>query len=242
MLRPRHLPAIGAFCLLALLSACSEKLAKQTGLTDRDLFDRGQQRFAARKFHDASEAFQVLIERFPNSPLAPKAHLALAESRAESKEDIEAEVAYDDFVRLYPASDNVSYALFRKGEVLARQVPDPGRDQTKTHEAVKAYALSREKNPSGPYAAKAAAMIAVLRNRLAEHESGVVSHYFRRKHYAGAEARARKALTDYPDTAATPSLMALLAASVEKQGKKEEAGEIRRSLAEKFPKTGGKKP
>ena len=51
----------------------------------------------------------------------------------------EAEVAFDDFLRLYPASDNVSYALSRKGDLLSRQVRDPARDQTKTLEAVKAF-------------------------------------------------------------------------------------------------------
>jgi outer membrane protein assembly factor BamD len=242
MLLARHLLAIGALSLLAILPACTEKLAKQTGLTAQDLFSRGQQKFAAGKSGDAGEAFQVLLERFPNSPLAAKAQLGLADARMNNKEDIEAEVAYDDFIRLYPANDNIPYALYRKGEVLARQVPDPGRDQSKTLEAVKAFTLAREKNPKGPYAEKAAAKIGLLRNRLAEHESLVASHYLRRKNYESAEARARQAISEYPDTTATPLLMSLLANAVEKQGRKEEAGEIRRNLAEKFSTKGGKKP
>ena len=220
MLLARHLLAIGALSLLAILPACTEKLAKQTGLTAQDLFSRGQQKFAAGKFGDAGEAFQVLLERFPNSPLAAKAQLGLADARMNNKEDIEAEVAYDDFIRLYPANDNIPYALYRKGEVLARQVPNPGRDQSKTLEAVKAFTLAREKSPKGPYAEKAAAKIGLLRNRLAEHESLVASHYLRRKNYESAEARARQAISEYPDTAATPSLMSVLATAMEKQGKK----------------------
>jgi outer membrane assembly lipoprotein YfiO len=160
----------------------------------------------------------------------------------ENKEDIEAEVAYDDFIRLYPADDNIPYALYRKGEVLARQAPEPGRDQSKTLEAVKAFTTAREKSPNGPHAESASAKIRELRNRLAAHENQVVSHYVRRKHYESAEARARRALLDYPDTAATSSLLSLLATALEKQGKKQEAGDIRRSLAEKFPATGGRKP
>jgi outer membrane protein assembly factor BamD len=242
MLQPRIFPAIGILLLLSLFPACSEKLAKQTGLAAQDLFARGQQRQAARKYKDAIEAYQVLLDRFPNSPLAGKAQLALADAKMDSKEDLEAEVAFDDFLRLYPASDNVHYALYRKGELLARQAADPGRDQSKTTEAIKALTLAREKNPKGPYAGKAASRVAELRNRLAEHENRVVTHYLGRKRYASAEARARRALSEFPETAAVPSLLSSLATALEKQGKKDEAAAARKTLAEKFPSFGKKKP
>ncbi|MGE5344744.1 MAG: outer membrane protein assembly factor BamD [Acidithiobacillales bacterium] len=227
--------------LLLLLSACSEKLSRQTGLTAADLLARGQQQFARKKYGSAIEHFQVLLERFPASPLAARAQLLLADARMEDKDDIEAEAAFDDFLRLYPASDNVPYALFRKGELLARQVRDPARDQTKTHEAVKVFSQLLEKEPGGPYAARAADRIRELRGRLAAHEERVVSHYLRRRKYDSAEARARRALGDYPDTKETPRLMALLAAALEGGGRKAEAAEVRKILSDKFPESGVKK-
>ncbi len=242
MFRPRIFPVLGVLLLIFLLPACSGKLAKQTGLTAQDLFTMGQAKQAAKKYKDAIEAYQVLLDRFPNSPLAGKAQLALANTKMDAKEDLEAEVAFDDFLRLYPADDNVPYALYRKGELLARQAADPGRDQNKTAEAIKALTLSREKSPSGPYAAKAASRIAELRNRLAEHEKRVVAHYIGRKNYVSAEARARRALSEYPETAVAPFLMSSLAEALEKQGKKEEGAQIRKTLAEKFPSQGKKKP
>jgi outer membrane protein assembly factor BamD len=242
MLRPRRLPVIGALLLASVLYSCTEKLAKRTDLAAPDLFDRGRQKFAAKKYKDAIESFQLLLERFPNSPLAARAQLGLADARMNNKDDVEAEAAFDDFLRLYPADDNVVYALHRKGELLARQVADPGRDQTKTREAVKAYALVLEKSPGGPYSAAAAARIGELKNRLAEHEKGVVLHYLNRERYVGAETRARRALSEYPETAAVPSLLSFLAEALEKQGKNAEAGEVRKSLAEKFPNGGKKKP
>ncbi|MBI5419563.1 MAG: outer membrane protein assembly factor BamD [Deltaproteobacteria bacterium] len=241
MHRSRLLLAIGSLCLLVFLPSCSEKLSKQTGLTDADLFSRGQKGFAARNYGDAIEAFQVLIERFPNSPLAAKAQLGLAEARMENRDDVEAEVAYDDFLRLYPADENVPYALYRKGELLARQAHGPGRDQTKALEAIKALNQVLEKNPKGPYVEKAAAKTRELRNRLAEHEERVVSHYLARKQYVSAEARARRTLSEYPESGAVPSLLSLLAEALDKQDKKAEAAEVRKSLAEKYPGAGGRK-
>ena len=240
MRRTLHLLAILTAAALVLLS-CSEKLSKQSGLSAQDLFSRGQQKMAKKKYDSAIEHFQVLLERFPTSPLAPRAQLALADAHMENKDNVEAEVGYDDFLRLYPASDNVPYALYRKGELLFRQRGKPGRDQTKTVEAIRTFRLLLEKSPSDPHAAAAARRIAELRNLLAEHEVAVVSHYLARKKYESAEARARRAVADYTDTTSLPTLMSLLAQALDRQGKKEEAAEVRKSLREKFPGGGDKK-
>ncbi len=240
MRRIRHFFAILSAAVF-LLPSCSEKLSKQKGLTDADLFSRGQQKMAKKSYGGAVEPYQVLLERFPTSPLAARAQLGLADARMENGDDLEAEVAYDDFLRLYPADDNVPYALFRKGELLFRQAGKPGRDQTKTVEAIRSYKLLLEKSPSGPYAVKAAGRIGELRNRLAENEVRVVSHYLTRKKYDSAEARARRALAEYGDTAAVPSLLSLLAEALDREGKKEEASETRKSLREKYPAAGAKR-
>ncbi len=240
MRRTRHLLAIPMAAAFLVVS-CSGKLADQKGLTDSDLFSRGQQLLSKKKYDGAIEHFQLLLERFPNSPLAPQAQLSLADAYMEHDDNLEAEIAYDDFLRLYPAHGKVPYALFRKGEILNRQVGKPGRDQTKTVEAIRVYKRLLEQDPSGPYADDAANRVAELRNRLAENETLVISSYLSRKKYESAEARARRALAEYSDTASVPTLMSLLAEALEKEGKKEDAAEVRKSLREKYGVPGDKK-
>jgi len=241
MLRPCNVLAL-FLAASVLFPACSEKLSRRTGLADRELFSGGEQNLARKKHGNAVEYFRGLLERYPNSPLAPRAQLMLADAYMENGDEAEAEVAFDDFLRLYPANDNVPYALSRKGELLFRQVRDPRRDQTKTREAIRAYTLLLEKSPSGPYATSASARITELRNRLAEHEAQVVKHYLARKQYPSAETRATRAIAEYPGTQALPSLLALLAESLEREGKPAEAAEVRKSLSEKFPEFGAKNP
>jgi len=224
-----------------LVVSCSTKLAEQPGLTDRSLFTRGQQYLEKKKYDDAIEHFMVLLEKFPNSPLAPKAQLSLADAYMGDKKNVEAEIAYEDFMRLYPASDNVAYALFRKGELFTRQAGKPGRDQAKTFEAIRTYKLILERYPSGPYAETATTRVGELRNRLAEHEVYVVTHYIARRKVDSAEARARRALSDYPETTSVPTLMSLLAEALAKQGKKEDAAAVSKDLREKYPGPGEKK-
>jgi outer membrane protein assembly factor BamD len=237
----RALAPLVALLLLLLPTGCSEKLSRQTGLTDADLLARGQNQLERKKYGGASEAFQVLLERFPTSPLAARAQFGLASSRMENKEETEAEVAFDDFLRLYPADPKVPDALYLKGTLLSRQVLKPGRDQGKTQEAIKAFTLFLDKEPASPRAREVSGKIRELRNRLALHEAAVVSHFLTRKRFDSAEARARRAVAAYPDVPAAPTLLSLLAQALEKEGKKDEAETIRKTLAEKYPEHAGKK-
>jgi outer membrane assembly lipoprotein YfiO len=242
MRRTRFILAAGAALVLLFSSGCSEKLSKQTGLTDADLFARGQQQAERKKYGAASEAFQVLLERFPSSPLASRAQFGLAANRMANKDEIEAEVAFDDFLRLYPSDPKVPDALFMKGDLLYRQALPPGRDQGKTREAIKAYTLFLEREPGTPRALEVSGKILELRNRLALHEATVVQHYLTRKKYESAEARARWAVATYPDVPVSPTLLALLAQALEKEGKKDDAAIVRKTLAENYPDAVGKKP
>ena len=241
MRRTRFFLSTGVVLVLLLSSGCSEKLSRQTGLTDADLLARGQKQAELKKYGAASEAFQVLLELFPTSPLASQAQFGLATSRMANKNEIEAEVAFDDFLRLYPADPKIPDALFMKGALLSRQALPPGRDQGKTREAIKAYTLFLEREPGSPRAQEASGKIRELRNRLALHEAAVVNHFLSRKLYDSAEARARRAVAAYPDVPAAPTLLSLLAQALEKQGKRDEAEAFRKTLAEKYPEHGGKK-
>jgi len=234
----RFFLATGAALILLLASGCSEKLSRQSGLTDAGLFARAQRQVEQKKYGPASTTFQLLLERFPTSPLAARAQFGLASSRMSNKEETEAEVAFDDFLRLYPSDPKVPDALLLKGDLLFRQALPPGRDQGKTRDAIKAYTLLIERDPASPRAREASGKIRDLRNRLALHEATVVNHFLSRKLYDSAEARARRAISAYPDVPAAPKLLSLLAEALEKQGKREEAETTRKTLAEKYPAAG----
>jgi len=241
MRRTRFFLATGAVLILLFSSGCSEKLSRQAGLTDAELFARGQTQAERKRYGAAAEAFKVLLERFPTSPLAARAQIGLATNRMANKQEIEAEVAFDDFLRLYPADPKVPDALSMKGDVLSRQVLAPGRDQGKTREAIKTYTLFLEREPGTPRAREVSGKILSLRNRLALHEGEVVKHFLKRKRYDSAEARARWAVAAYSDVPAAPTLLTLLVQSLEKQGKRDDAEVIRKTLAEKSTERGGKK-
>jgi outer membrane protein assembly factor BamD len=158
-----------------------------------------------------------------------------------NKEDVEAEAAFDDFLKLYPSDPKVADALFLKGTLLSRQVLPPGRDQQKTRDAIQAFTQFAEKAPGSPLAAQVSEKIRSLRDRLALHEAAVVKNFLSRKLYDSAEARARRAVAAYPDVPAARALQSLLAESLERQGKKDEALAVRKAVPEPIAGQGGKK-
>jgi outer membrane protein assembly factor BamD len=235
-----HTLLLAAFLLA--LPGCAEKITRQSKLTDAEIFARGNRLYAEKSYGAAAEHFQVLLEKYPASPIAGRAQFMLADSRMERGDDIEAEAAFDDFLRLYPSDDNVPSALYRKGELLARESADPGRDQSKTLEAIRAFGLFLQKEPAGPRASLAQEKIRSLRGRLAEHELLVVRHYLKRKLPESAAVRARRAAAEFPDTPATPVLLSLQADALDRLGRTAEAASVRTALESRFPGfTGGKK-
>ncbi len=237
-MRRTHSLLAHALVLAALMLAaagCSEKITRQSKLTDTEIFARGNKLVSEKSYGSAADHFQVLLEKYPASPIASRAQIALADARMERGDAIEAESAFDDFLRLYPTDDNVAHALYRKGELLSRDAADPGRDQIKTVEAIRVFGLFLQKEGSGPRATQAHERIRSLRARLAEHELLVVRHYLKRKLPESASLRAQRAVADFPDTPATPVLMSLQAKALEKAGKQAEASATRDTLAKRFP-------
>src|SRR5512134_4142853 len=89
--------------LLLLPSGCSSKLSRQTNLGAADLLAIGERNAEQKKYSRAAEAYRLLIERYPTSPLAARAQFELALNLMKDGSDTEAEVAFDDFLRLYPS-------------------------------------------------------------------------------------------------------------------------------------------
>ena len=222
-------------------SGCSTKLSLQKNLSEADLFARGQQSEQRKKYADAAEAFRLLVERHPNSSLAPQSQFSLASNLMRIRENAEAETAFDDFMRLYPADPKVADALLLKGDLLHQQIMPPGRSQDKTRECITTYKLFLEKENDTPRAQAAALRVKELRAHLLRNEEQVISHLLSRKKFDSAELRAKRAMEEYPDAAPTANLLSMLAKALKQQDKNDEAEKVLKILDEKFHNDGSKR-
>jgi tetratricopeptide (TPR) repeat protein len=107
---------------------------------------------------------------------------------------------YEDFERLHPENEAVSYAVYQQGMCHYSRMQGIDRDQTPTIQTIQTMARVLEMFPESRYAAMAQARIAEAQNNLAGHEFYVGEFYFRRKDYQAAMNRYLGLIQHYPDS------------------------------------------
>lgn len=95
--------ALGAF----------QKRWPASGYADAARFWQGNALYARRDYAGAIAAFRAFLAKAPDSPRAPEAMLAIANSQAETKDRTGARKTLDDLVRLYPKSEAAAAAKER---------------------------------------------------------------------------------------------------------------------------------
>ncbi|MFN0184774.1 MAG: outer membrane protein assembly factor BamD [Aquabacterium sp.] len=153
--------------------------------------------------------------------------------------------ALDRFVKLYPSSPTLDYALYMRGVVnfndslgilstLSRQNLSE-RDQQASRDAHQAFRELVEQFPDSKYAADARLRMDYIVNTLAEYELGVARYYFRRGAFVAAANRAQHALREFQQAPANEEALYILASSYDKLGLPQLRDDADRVLKRNFP-------
>ena len=207
--------------LLALTTAgCApKKSVAPAGILEADkfLFDRGQELLAKRKWLQAREHFQQVVENYPQSTYRPEAKLALGDTyigEGTTESLILAQNEFKEFLTFYPNSGRADYAQYRLGYTHYKQMLAPDRDQTSTREAIAEWQLFMERYPNSTIRSDVAAKLREARDRLSASEYRVGLFYFRIKWYAGAIDRFKSVLTQDPEFSGRDAVYFYLAESL----------------------------
>lgn len=93
--------------------AAFQKRWPASGYGDAARFWQGNALYGKRDHAGAIAAFRAFLAKAPESPRAPEAMLAIANSQAETKDRTGARKTLDDLVRLYPKSEAAAAAKER---------------------------------------------------------------------------------------------------------------------------------
>ncbi len=229
-----QIPLLFALFSLLLPLACSSKKLGQ-GKTDKELFSQGELSLEREDYQDSITFFKGLINRFPSSPYLEKAYFDLARAQYLNEENVNAQVGFDDFIRLYPDSKLVPRALLLKGKVLELDVEKPGRDQSSTLSAMKVYSELVQKYPSTPEGKEGEKRYVILRGHMARNELVIGMYYYKDKKYTSAKIRLERAFRDFSDTDAGPGIASLLGETYLKIGNLKGAGKLLKYLEKRSP-------
>lgn len=190
-------------CVVIALSGCKKQeteIAPEIANNDEALFQMGQQ-YIKKDPEKGRLYFRQIIDSFPKGFYAQRAKLAIADSYFEKGDEgnmIIAASEYREFISLFPTSPSAPYAQLQIAMSFYKKILKPGRDQTKTQQALTEFKLVVTKFPFSEEAKTAREKILECEDRLAEHSLTIAEHYFRVHAYKATINRLTEVLTEYP--------------------------------------------
>ena len=199
---PRRLIAILLLLLLPLVSSCGlidYYFLPPPDDTAQELFEAGMDYMKEKRYSYAAEHFLKLKDRYPFSPLTPKAEVALGDAYFFSSKYPEAVEAYKEFESLHPSNPNIPYVLFQLALSNFKQFRTIDLRQDNVKEALEIFYRIEEVYRDTEYAKASKEYIYKCRSILAEHEIFVADFFWRTGQYGAAWHRYIFVLENYAD-------------------------------------------
>lgn len=189
------LAVVGA--LLCLATSCGPKFDQMTA---NEINQYASEKFVKKKYTDAIEAYEALIDLYPFSTHVTGAELGIADANYARRRWIEAEVAYDAFAQRHPSHAKIDHVFFRSGMCSYKQKLAIDRDQAQTQKAEGSFSRVVSQHPDSDYYGEARVRLKEVRTDLAKRERYVAKHYWRDKEYYAAFKRYERIIRLFSDT------------------------------------------
>ena len=151
--------------------------------------------------------FDEVQRQHPYSPWAQRAMLMSAYARYRARNFEKAVSSAQDYIALHPGGDGAPYAYYLVAISHFDQIIDVGRDQARSHLALRALEEVIARYPRSDYARDAELKLDMVRDQLAGKEMEVGRYYLNRSEHLAAINRFKKVITDYQTTSHAPEAM-----------------------------------
>jgi len=195
---------VALFAALTFVPACRKKpvqISPDIAASDEALYKLGEA--AIRK--DTEKAILYLrqvIDSFPKSFYAQRAKLLIADTYFRKGDEgnlILASAEYREFIKAYPFSPSAAYCQYQVAMTYFRKIEKPGRDQTKTAQALAEFKRVVADYPASDQAKTAQDKIKQCEERLAGHDADIGIQYAKMRAYKAATRRLSDVMTTYPN-------------------------------------------
>jgi outer membrane protein assembly factor BamD len=237
-------PRVALALALAGLAAVTACGPKNPGLGEgqvdpaKFLFDRGTQALQTKRWLKAREYFQVLYDKYPQSPYRTDAKLGLGDALLgeDSPESLVlAANEFREFLTFFPTNARADYAQYKLGLSHFGQMLKPERDQTQTRETIKELEIFLARYPNSPLINDGRKKLRDARDRLSQADYLIGYHYYQWRVYSGAVNRFLAILRDDPDYTARDAVYYYLGESLLMTELKAQALPYFARLVEEFP-------
>jgi outer membrane protein assembly factor BamD len=199
-----------------------------------ELYQMGENELDRRRYEEARQHFQKLVERHPNSSQAPRARFLIGEAYYREGEFDKAIKEFQGFMAFWPQHQIADLVQYRLAMAYYDQIKPIEQDQTLAAKALAEFKKLVKSYPESRYATDALAKIDICRGRLAQKEVWVATYYFNQGNPGAARQRLELVLREYQRTLVIPEALWLLAEVNLREGKAAEARELLRRLESEY--------
>lgn len=195
--------AVSVLCIMAG-SGCGGKkpeISQEVASSGENLFKQGE-KYIKKNPERARLFFRQVIDSYPKSFYAQQAKVAIADSYFQRRDEgnmIIAASEYREFISLFPFSPSAPYAQYQIAMTFYKRIYKPGRDQTKTKQALEEFKKVVTNYPTSEEAKSAQEKISDCEERLATHSLYIGVHYYRVKAFKASINRLVEILTNFPN-------------------------------------------
>ena len=202
-----------------------------------ELYEKGEFELNRRRYEDARTHFKRIVERHPESSLAPRARFLMGEAFYREGEFNKAIKEFEAFMSFYPRHMIADLVQYRLAMSYYDQMKPVEQDQGLTQKALEQFKRLVKEYPESRYAPDALAKIEIGRGRLAQKELWVAHYYYNQGNLGAVRQRLEVILKDFPRTLVVPETLFLLAEVDSQEGLVDKARETFRRLGEEYPYT-----
>jgi outer membrane protein assembly factor BamD len=190
--------------MFGLAAGCHKKtvaIAPDLASSDEALYRMGE----AEMKKDTEKAILYLrqiMDSFPKSFYAQRAKILIADAyfhKGDESNLILAAAEYREFIRTYPYSPSAAYSQYQIAMTFYKKILKPGRDQSKTSQALAEFKKVITDFPASDQAKAAQEKIKECEERLAAHSAEIAIGYNKRRAYRASISRLSEIMTSYPD-------------------------------------------
>jgi outer membrane protein assembly factor BamD len=191
--------------MLGLAAGCHHnkkvEIAPDLSSSDEALYRLGE----AEMKKDSEKAILYLrqiMDSFPKSFYAQRAKLLIADAyfrKGDESNLLLAAAEYREFIRTYPYSPSAAYSQYQVAMTFYKKILKPGRDQSKTVQALAEFKKVITDFPASDQAKTAQEKIKDCEERLAAHSAEIAIGYNKRRAYRASISRLSEIMTSYPD-------------------------------------------
>jgi outer membrane protein assembly factor BamD len=203
-----------------------------------ELYQLGESELDQQRYEEARAQFRKIVERHPNSTLAPRARFLMGEAFYRAGEFDKAIKEFETFLSFYPRHQVADLVQYRLAMSYYDQIKPIEQDQMHAGRALEQFRRLVKDYPESRYATDALAKIDICRGRLAQKELWVATYYYYTQgNPSAARQRLELVLREYPRTLVIPEALFLLAEVNLREGRQAEAVELLQRLSVEFPHT-----